>query len=383
MTAATGTPHLPLVDLDAQHRGLRTEIDAAIARVFASSRFILGEEVAAFERDFAAYCGVDHAIGCGNGTDALELALWATGVGPGDEVITVAHTFAATAEAILRCGAVPVFVDVRDDTLLMDVAAVEAAITPRTRALVPVHLYGSCVEMTRLTELAQRHGLRVVEDAAQAHGATTSAGRRAGTVGDAGCFSFYPGKNLGACGDAGAVVTSDADIAQRVRSARDHGRTTKYEHAVGGRNSRMDAIQGAILGVKLRHLDTWNARRRAVAAAYRSRLDVLPMVRPVAVPDDGEAVQHLFVVRVPERDRVGDALAAAGIATGVHYPIPLHRQAAFAAMSRARLPVTEAAAEEILSLPIFPELTQTDVDRVADALAAATRASCAPPAASR
>jgi dTDP-4-amino-4,6-dideoxygalactose transaminase len=283
-------------------------------------------------------------------------------------VITVAHTFAATAEAIVRCGAVPVFVDVRDDTLLMDLDAIEAAITPRTRALLPVHLYGSCVDMARLVEIARRHRLRVVEDAAQAHGATTTTGRRAGADGDVGCFSFYPGKNLGACGDAGAVITSDADIAQRVRAGRDHGRSGKYEHAFAARNSRMDGIQGAILGVKLGRLDAWNARRRELATAYRTRLAPLPMVRPVAVPDGVDAVHHLFVVRLDGRDRVRDALAAAGIATGVHYPIPLHRQPAFVAMSAVRLPVTETAAEEILSLPIFPELTETEVDRVVEAV---------------
>jgi dTDP-4-amino-4,6-dideoxygalactose transaminase len=370
VTAATGNPRLPLVDLDAQHRGLRTELDAAIARVFGSSQFILGEEVDAFETAFARYCGADHAIGCGNGTDALELALWAVGVGAGDEVITVAHTFAATAEAIVRCGAAPVFVDVRDDTLLMDLDAVEAAITPRTRALVPVHLYGSCVDMAPLIDMARRHRLRVVEDAAQAHGATTTAGGRAGAAGDAGCFSFYPGKNLGACGDAGAVVTSDIEIAQRVRAARDHGRSGKYEHAFAARNSRMDGIQGAILGVKLGRLDAWNARRRDLAAGYRARLAAVPAIRAVAVPDGVEPVHHLFVVRLRGRDRVRDALAAAGIATGVHYPIPLHRQPAFASLPDARLPVTEAAAGEILSLPIFPEMTETDLDRVVEELSA-------------
>jgi dTDP-4-amino-4,6-dideoxygalactose transaminase len=290
------------------------------------------------------------------------------GVGPGDEVITVAHTFAATAEAIVRCGASPRFVDVDPATLLMDVGKLEAAITPMTKAVIPVHLYGSCVDMMAVTAVARRYGLRVIEDAAQAQGAT-SRGKRAGATADAGCFSFYPGKNLGACGDAGAVITSNPEIAARVRQARDHGRVgKKYEHASVGRNSRMDGLQGAILRVKLRHLDDWNARRREIAAAYRQLLAGTDVV-PIAVPHTSEPVYHQFVVETAERDALRRALEAHGIQTGIHYPIPLHRQPAFAPYlppsASDRLEATDAAAARILSLPMYPELSDQDVHRVA------------------
>src|SRR5437868_579043 len=263
---------IPLADLKAQHQSLGPELQAAIDRVFAASDFVLGEEVARFEAEFADYCGVGETIACANGTDALELALGAIGVGAGDEVITVANTFAATAEAIVRCGAIPRFVDVDPQTLLMDVTRLEDAITPRTRAIVPVHLYGSCVDIGAVMAIAQRHGIDVIEDAAQAQGARTR-GKRAGATARAGCFSFYPGKNLGACGDAGGVVTSDTELANRMRQMRDHGRSgKKYEHDIIGRNSRMDGLQGAILRVKLRRLDAWNARRRDIATVYRELL---------------------------------------------------------------------------------------------------------------
>lgn len=358
-------PRLPLVDLRRQHSALQTDISAAIARVFDSSDFILGAEVRAFEEEFAKMCGVPHAIGCGNGTDALELALSAVGVKPGDEVITVAHTFAATAEAIVRTGATPRFVDVDPQTLLMDVAQVERAITPRTSAVVPVHLYGSCVAMNHLMDVARRHGLKVVEDAAQAHGAIVD-GRRAGAHGDVATFSFYPGKNLGAVGDAGMVVTSDPAIARSVRASRDHGRSGKYEHESVGRNSRMDGLQAAVLRVKLRHLEPWNERRRQIAARYRFLLEDVPQVEAVKA-SQGEPVYHLFVVQCEGRDEVRKALDAAGIASGVHYPIPLHLQPAFAHDGGAEpgtLPVTERAAGRILSLPMFPEMEDAEVDRV-------------------
>ena len=364
--AVLTTRPIPLADLRAQHERLRPELSAAIDRVFSASEFVLGQEVALFEAEFAAYCGVREVVACANGTDALELALWAVGVKPGDEVITVAHTFAATAEAIVRCDAVPRFVDVDPDTLLMDLEKLEAAITPRTRAIVPVHLYGSCVDMAAVMTIARRAGIHVIEDAAQAQGAT-SRSKKAGATADAGCFSFYPGKNLGACGDAGAVATSDPEMAARMRQARDHGRTAKYEHAFVGRNSRMDGLQGAILRVKLRHLDAWNAARRSIAAAYRQLLSGTG-VTPIAVPATSEPVYHQFVVRAAERDALARSLHACGIQTGIHYPIPLHRQRAFApylARSANGLPVTEAAARRILSLPMYPELSDDDIRRVA------------------
>jgi len=372
MSDLSRAARLPLVDLHRQHAMLKPELDAAIARVFESSDFILGAEARAFEAEFASLCGTSHAIACGNGTDALELALWAVGVKPSDEVITVAHTFAATAEAIIRAGAVPRFVDVSADTLLMDLDIVEQAITPRTTAIVPVHLYGSCVDMEALMALARRRGLKVIEDAAQAHGAVVD-GRRAGSFGDAATFSFYPGKNLGAVGDAGAVVTSNPEVADLVSRARDHGRTAKYEHGFVGRNSRMDGIQAAVLRVKLHHLEGWNKRRREIAARYRFLLEDLPQVRPVAT-HAGEPIYHLFVVECDGRDAVRARLEAAGIATGIHYPIPLHVQPAFAGGERLSLPISERAAGRILSLPMFPEMADMDADRVVAELGHAVHA---------
>ncbi|TME20216.1 MAG: DegT/DnrJ/EryC1/StrS family aminotransferase [Chloroflexi bacterium] len=362
---------IPLADLKAQHQSLGPELQAAIDRVFATSDFVLGDEVARFEAEFADYCGVGETIACANGTDALELALGAIGVGAGDEVITVANTFAATAEAIVRCGALPRFVDVDPQTLLMDVSLLEAAITPRTRAIIPVHLYGSCVDVAAVMAVAARHGIAVIEDAAQAQGASTR-GKRAGATALAGCFSFYPGKNLGACGDAGAVVTSSPDVAARVRQARDHGRTReKYKHDVVGRNSRMDGLQGAILRVKLRHLTVWNARRREIAQTYRALLRGVDL-SIVAVPVASVPVYHQFVIRTAERDQLRQALAGHGIQTGIHYPIPLHQQPAFAPYlppGGIELPVTEAAAASILSLPMFPELSDRDARAVGRAVA--------------
>jgi dTDP-4-amino-4,6-dideoxygalactose transaminase len=368
-TPTPNSSRIPLADLEQQHRQLWPELQAAIDRVFDSSDFILGKEVRQFEAEFAAYCGTKEAIACGNGTDALELALWAAGVGPGDEVITVANTFAATAEAIVRTGAIPRFVDVDPKTLLMDLSKVEGAITPKTRAIVPVHLYGACVDMPALMAIGERHGLVVIEDAAQAQGATTH-GRKAGATALAGCFSFYPGKNLGACGDAGGIVTSDSGFAERVRQARDHGRAAgkKYEHDLIGRNSRMDGLQGAILRIKLRHLDRWNARRRQIADIYRELLPVSG-VRPISVPRDSSPIYHQFVVRTSQRYSLREALNAEGIQTGIHYPIPLHRQPAFQPYvfteTEPSLPNTDMAAGEILSLPMYPELSDDAVARVA------------------
>lgn len=369
---------IPLVDLHAQYREIGTDVNAAIERVIRKGAFIGGEEVRSFQAEFAAYCAapaVDgqpapelHCAACGNGTDALYLSLRALGVGRGDEVITVAHTFIATAEAITLTGARPVFVDVLEDTMLMDPDAVEAAISPRTAALLPVHLYGQPCDMDRLLEIARRHCIPVVEDSAQAHGARWR-GQRVGSSGDAACFSFYPGKNLGAYGDAGAMVTRDESLAQRIRMLANHGRKEKYTHEMEGVNSRLDALQAAILRVKLQHLDRWNEARRRHAARYLELLRdtdiVLPTIRPEAEP-----VWHLFVVRVREREKLQAQLAQLGISTGVHYPVPLHLQPAYEylGLERGSLPVTERVADEVMSLPLYPEMTEAQVEEVAEAL---------------
>jgi len=360
--------NIPLVDLHAQYLTIKPEIDAAMQGVIARSAFIGGDEVRQFETEFAAYCEAKACVGVGNGTDALYLTLRALGIGPGDEVITVSHTFIATAEAISLTGARPVFVDVREDTMLMDPEAVEAAITPRTRALLPVHLYGQPCEMDRLLDLARLHGLKVVEDAAQAHGARWQ-GRRVGSLGDVACFSFYPGKNLGAYGDGGAVVSQDEDLIRRVRMLANHGRLEKYTHEIEGVNSRLDGLQAAILRVKLRHLDEWNAARRRHAAHYLEALRDSGVGLPVVHPD-AEPVWHLFVVRVRERDRLQARLKEQGIATGVHYPLPLHQQPAYAYLGypQGSFPVTEGLASAILSLPMFAELTEEGVERVVEEL---------------
>lgn len=359
------TNQIPLVDLRAQYRSIRSEIDEAMARVIERTAFVQGEEVEAFEAEFARYCGVPHAVACGNGTDALELALQAVGVKPGDEVITVSHTFTATAEAVVNVGARPVFVDVDPQTLLLDVEQVEAAVTSRTSAVLPVHLYGQMVDMDPLVGIARRKGLKIVEDAAQAHGARYK-GLRAGSFGDAATFSFYPGKNLGAYGDGGAVVTRDERTASWIRRARNHGRATKYEHDFVGRNSRMDGLQGAVLRVKLRHLDRWNARRRELAAEYHRQLTGAAGISIVTPRPEVESAYHLFVVRTPRRDALLETLRAAGIEGGVHYPVPLHRQGAYKAYPPVQpLPVTEVGAASILSLPIYAELDPADLARIA------------------
>jgi dTDP-4-amino-4,6-dideoxygalactose transaminase len=356
---------IPLVDLKAQYARLKPEIDAAIARVLESSAFILGREVDEFEQAFAAYCGAQHAIGVASGTAALHLALLACGVERGHEVITTPHTFIATAEAIAQAGARPVFVDIDPTTYNLDPSLVEAAISPRTRAVVPVHLYGRPADMDGLLAVARRRGLRVIEDAAQAHGARYK-GRRVGTLGDAGCFSFYPGKNLGAYGDGGMVTTDDPEIAHRIRMLRDHGRTDKYTHQVWGYGERLDALQAAVLGVKLRHLDAWNDARRRAATHYRILLEGCPVVLP-ADPSDGESVYHLFVIRARDRDRVLGELKAGGIGAGIHYPTPLHLQPACAHLGyrAGTFPHAEAAANEVVSLPLYPEMSPGQHERVA------------------
>jgi len=367
---ATGTRTLSLVDLGRQLVRIRAEVDEALARVLDSTAFILGPEVRRFEEEFARFVGVRHAVGVGSGLDALRLAMRAAGIGPGDEVITVANTFIATVLAIIEAGARPVLVDCTPDTMLIDPDAVERAITPRTRALLPVHLYGQMVPMGPILDIARARGLAVIEDAAQAHGAAERSGR-AGAVGLAGCFSFYPGKNLGAFGDGGMVTTDDEGLANRIRTLRDYGQTRKYRHEVAGCNSRLDSMQAAILRVKLRHLDDWNEDRRRAAARYREGLAETPLV-PAGARPDATHVYHLFVVRCPDRDGLARDLNERGIATGIHYPVPVHLQPACADLGfgPGSFPVAEAAAGEILSLPLFPEITEEEVDGTCEAVLA-------------
>jgi len=367
MTSVAPKMRVPFVDLRAQYAAIRDEIDAALHAVIERGAFILGEEVAAFERAFASFCGAREAVGVGNGTDALVLALKAVGVRAGDEVITAANTFVATAEAIVHAGAVPVLVDADPATYTLDAARLEAAITPRTRALIPVHLYGQAADMEPLIEIARRRGLAVVEDASQAHGAVYR-GRRVGGFGDAACFSFYPSKNLGAYGDAGAVVTNDADVALRLRRLRDHGGLSHYQHDVVGYNSRMDALQGAVLTVKLRHLEEWNRLRGERAQLYTQLLAHLPAVVTPVTGDGRTHVFHLYVValRSADRDALRTLLLDRGVQTGIHYPAPVHLTAAFRGLGypAGTFPVAERASREIVSLPMFPELSSDAVAHV-------------------
>lgn len=360
---------VPFLDLPGQYRRLKAEFDEAMSRVVERCDFVGGRAVGEFERAFAEYCGVKECAGVSNGTDAIYLALRALGVGPGDEVITVPNTFIGTTAPITRTGARLKFVDVDPDTLNMDTRQLEAAITHRTRAIVPVHLYGQPANMEAVLHHARQHDLFVVEDAAQAHGARYK-GRPAGSFGHAACFSFYPGKNLGAFGDAGAVVSDRAEVIEKIRMLRDNGRISKYEHAEEGFNHRLDTLQAAVLGVKLRHLSDWNARRRKLAADYRRYFAAHEQIRPVKEPDGFEGVYHLFVVQVPNRDAVREKLHAAGISTGIHYPLPLHLQPAYRYLGipKGQFPVTEAAAPALLSLPIFPEMTEAMVEYVAENL---------------
>lgn len=357
-------PPVPFLDLAATHQEVAEAITQAWAQILAASSFIGGSHVEGFERDWAAYCQTSFAVGVGNGTDALVLALRALDVGAGDEVILPANTFVATAEAVVLAGAVPRFVDVDPDTLLMGAAHVEEALSERTAAVIAVHLFGQMCDMDALAQLCSRRGLALVEDAAQAHGATWR-GRRAGSIGDIGCFSFYPGKNLGALGDGGAVVTDDAALAGRVRSMADHGRRagSKYVHDVVGTNSRLDNVQAAALQIKLPHLDGWNDARRQAIRWYADALEGHD-ARLVRVVPDAQSVHHLAAVLVPRRDEVAAVLAEQGVASGVHYPVPCHRQAAYAPYASGPLPVCEDAADRLLSLPLFPTITREQVARV-------------------
>jgi dTDP-4-amino-4,6-dideoxygalactose transaminase len=356
---------VPLVDLQAQHRRIADEVRAGWESVLASGAFILGAEVQAFEREFACFSRVRHCIGVANGTDALELALRAIGVGPGDEVILPVNTFIATALAVARTGARPVFVDCDRDFMLIDVEQVTARISPRTKALLPVHLFGQMAPMHELMGLARTHGLQVVEDAAQAQGAAQNEWR-AGGVGVAAGTSFYPGKNLGAYGDAGAVLTNADEVAAKVRALRNYGSEVKYAHPETGFNSRLDTLQAVVLRAKLAHLAVWNDARRAAARRYDELLaDVPEVVRPATHPGNVH-VWHLYTLRVPRRDSVLAALQAAGIGAGIHYPLPIHLQGAFAWMGHRAgdFPVAEAVAAQILSLPLFPEITAAQQEHV-------------------
>ncbi|MGH3834921.1 MAG: DegT/DnrJ/EryC1/StrS family aminotransferase [Pseudonocardiaceae bacterium] len=372
MTSASITSgSVPFLDLQGVNNGLREEFELAWKTVLDHSGYIGGPEVERFEREFATYCATLACVGVANGTDALELILTGLGIGRGDEVIVPANTFIATAEAVCATGARPRFVDVCPDTLLIDPDAVEAAINPATAAIIAVHLYGQMVDPERTSAIAAAHGLALIEDAAQAHGARHR-GARAGSVGVAAGFSFYPGKNLGALGDGGAVVTSDLALAEKIRSIANHGRSAadRHLHDLVGRNSRLDTLQAALLSVKLARLDAGNARRAAAMAAYR---EMLPQrCTPVTVAPGAEPVYHLAIIQVEDRRQVGEALTAAGIGWGVHYPIPCHQQPALAGFHTAqKLPVAEAAAGRILSVPMSPTLTVEQVARVCDVLGGA------------
>jgi dTDP-4-amino-4,6-dideoxygalactose transaminase len=359
---------IPFVDLKAQYASIRDEVDEAIGRVLESCEFTLGREVAEFEREFADYCGSAHGIGVNTGTSALHLALLAADIGPGDEVITVPFTFVATVSAIVYTRATPVFVDIDPRTFTIDPARIEAAITPRTRAIIPVHLYGHPADMDPILDIARRHGLLVIEDAAQAHGAEYK-GRRTGSLGDMACFSFYPGKNLGAYGEGGMVVTGNESYARTIRMLRDWGAERKYHHVLKGYNYRLEALQAAILRVKLGYLEAWTEARRAAADRYDNALEGCQVEMPVAA-EWARHVYHVYAIRCRNRSAYRDALASCGVHTGIHYPVPVHLLPAFADLGyvRSAFPESERAAEEVLSLPMFPELTSEQSERVARAL---------------
>jgi dTDP-4-amino-4,6-dideoxygalactose transaminase len=359
---------VPYLDLKAQYRSIKPEIDAAIAKVLDSAQFVLGSEVAAFEQEFATYCGASECIALNSGTSALHLALLAAGVGSGDEVITVPFTFVASVAAVLYAGARPVLVDIDPRTFTMDPAAIEAAITPRTKAILPVHLYGQPADMDPILEVARRRGLVVIEDAAQAHGAKYK-GRPVGSIGDITCFSFYPTKNLGAYGEGGAVTTNNAEYAGTIRRLRDWGQDHKYHHVLRGYNYRIEGLQGAILRVKLRHLERWTEARRAVAGQYDRLLAGCGVEMPLEMPW-AHHVYHVYTLRSEDRNGLQAALQAAGIQTAIHYGVPAHLQPAYADLGygKGSMPQSETAAEQVLSLPIYPELSKQAIGKVADAV---------------
>jgi dTDP-4-amino-4,6-dideoxygalactose transaminase len=363
----TTTMKVPFVDLHAQHAAVRAEIERAVSGLLDRGDFILGAEVERFEADYAAFIGVTHAIGVGTGLAAIEIALRGFGIGPGDEVITPANTFVATVLAILAAGATPVFVDVDPATYTIDPRAIAAAVTPRTRAIVPVHLYGQPIDLDGVMAIAGRHNLLVIEDAAQAHGARYK-GRRAGSVGHAAAFSFYPSKNLGAIGDGGMITTSDDAAAAKMKLLRNYGQRVKYYHSIVGTNSRLDTLQAAVLRIKLPHLDGWNAARRRHADAYAQRLQ--GVVRTPAAADGVEHIFHLYVIESDRRDALQAHLKARQIDTGIHYPVPAHLQEACAPLGykAGMFPAAERGAGRVLSLPMYAELTDQQIDYVADAV---------------
>jgi len=360
-----GNIKVPYLDLKAQYQSIKPEIDAAIARVLESCQFVLGPEVAGFEQEFARYCGAAECIALNSGTSALHLALLAAGVGAGDEVITVPFTFVASVAAVIYTGARPVLVDIDPQSFTMDPAAIEAVITPRTKAILPVHLYGQTADMDPIMAVARRRGLVVIEDAAQAHGAKYK-GRPAGSIGDMACFSFYPGKNLGAYGEGGAVTTSNAEYARTIRMLRDWGQDLKYHHVLRGYNYRMEGFQGAILRVKLRHLEAWTEARRTIVSHYNELLVDSGVETPTEMPW-ARHVYHVYTLRIEDRDGLHAALQAEGIQTGIHYPVPAHLQPAYADLGygKGAFPRAEAAAEQVLSLPLYPELSSQAVTEVA------------------
>ena len=356
---------IPFGDLRLQYRAIKIELDEAIQSVLNNGWFILGKNVSAFEKEFAAYCGTGFAVGVGNGTDALQLALVACGVGPGDEVITAPLSATFTALAISAVGAVPTFVDIDPNTYNMDPRKLEEAIGPRTKAIMPVHLYGQPADMDPILAVARKYNLFVIEDAAQAHGALYK-GRRAGVLGDVGCFSFYPSKNLGAFGDGGMVVTNNPETAEKLRMLRHGGQKTRYDHQLLGRNSRLDELQAAILRVKLTHLEKWNERRRHIAALYTALLGDSKVEPPIEMPHTRH-VYHLYVIRCQDRDALQKHLAERAVGTAIHYPIPIHLQGAYRWLNLGRdsFPIAERCAEQVLSLPIYPELTDAKVRQIA------------------
>jgi dTDP-4-amino-4,6-dideoxygalactose transaminase len=359
---------VPFVDLKAQHRSLAFELQQAISAVLERGDFILGEDVRLLEEEFAGYCEAQYAVGVSSGTSALELALRAFEIGPGDEVITAANTFIATAAAISYAGAKPVLVDIDAHSYNIDVSQIEAAVTERTKALIPVHLYGHPADMDPILEIAEGYGLVVIEDACQAHGARYK-GKRVGSLGHAAAFSFYPAKNLGACGDAGMVVTSDPEVAERIRMLRDHGQSDKYHHTLLGYNHRLDTFQAAVLRVKLKRLDEWNAARRRHARRYNEFLNGCLAITPREA-DDCECSYHLYVIRVQDRDALRAHLRDKGIATGIHYPIPIHLQPAYQSLGygTGSFPVTEECCKQVLSLPMYAELAPDQIKYVAEAI---------------
>jgi dTDP-4-amino-4,6-dideoxygalactose transaminase len=369
---AIATQEIPLVDLKAQYVTIREEVRKAIDEVLESMQLTIGPNVKAFDEEFASYIGTKHSIGVGSGTDALQLAIRACGVSSGDEVITVSHTFFATVEAILYANARPILVEVEDRSMLMDAAAVAAAITPRTKAIIPVHLYGRTVDMKPLRQIAQDRNITIIEDAAQAHGALLDDGKKAGTAGRVNCFSFYCSKNLGAYGEAGSITTNDDRLAEELRALREHGQSTRYYHPVIGYNARLDEIQAAILRIKLRRLEQWNARRRELAQMYDQRLKGSGVTTPEIPSDIRRHVFYTYTIRVPggRRDDLRKFLGERGIGTQIHYPVPIHLQqsAEFLGYRKGDLPVTEKVAGEVLSIPMFAELTAEQVERVASAI---------------